>query len=143
MFYRDCRSSDLESSTMIFSSMAPRPRPTSPIWSVVASTCQCRPNHYRHASWLIRRTISSSRSTWKPLWRSSWRHPPRAKHASGLASSTAVGAPTSAAPEHLRPLYSAVEKVNEDADLYISPDKLQMVLRCLRTRDPVVRLAGE
>lgn len=63
------------------------------------------------------------------------------KHASTLASSTAVNA-TKEIPTKLRELYDRLTAVKDSAASYVSLSRLQLALRGLETENPVVRVAS-
>ncbi len=69
------------------------------------------------------------------------RHPISLRRSSTLASSTAINPPTDIPPRY-RALHAALNDIKKVAATYISISRLQLALRSLETRDPVVRIAG-
>lgn len=69
------------------------------------------------------------------------RFPQQRRHASTLASSTAINATKDIAP-HLKDLYTKLEGLEKHATNYIDLSRLQLALRGLESRRPVIRLAG-
>lgn len=63
------------------------------------------------------------------------------KHASTLASSTAINA-TKEIPTRVQELYDRLTTVKDNAASYVSLSRLQLALRGLETENPVVRIAG-
>lgn len=66
---------------------------------------------------------------------------PAARHASYYASSTAINA-SKEVPEHYKSLYTGLDALKRDAANYVDPSRLQLALRSLESRRPVIRIAG-
>ncbi|KAI9843421.1 MAG: hypothetical protein M1837_006447 [Sclerophora amabilis] len=93
-----------------------------------------RKSSYTCPSCLLR---GNSRPNW-PNHNKAYRT--RRRNASSLASSTAVNAKKEIRPA-VRDLYDRLEHLKVDAGNYVNLSRLQLALRSLETRDPVVRIA--